>query len=223
MEFFKKRKVNLPTFWETYEASFEVPLPKQLKEVRFVVLDTETTGFDYEKDRILALGCLALKNNTMVANESFERYLDQHFYHADNVEIHGILRTENRAYSSELEVLQQFLAFIQNAVLVAHHAGFDIKMINKALERYGLPKLKNKVLDTAVLYRRTLIRSPLLEKKEHYSLDELADKFDISKKDRHTALGDAYITAIAFIKIVAKLKAKKPITLKKLLSQRMRL
>ncbi len=217
MEFFKKRKINLPTFWETYETAFEIPLPKQLNEVRFVVFDTETTGFDYEKDRILSIGCLGLKNNTIAANDSLERYLDQHYYHADNVEIHGILRTENREYSSELEALQHFLAFTQNAILVAHHAGFDVKMINKALKRHGLPKLKNKVLDTSVLYRRTLIRSPLLEKKESYSLDELAEKFDISKKDRHTALGDAYITAIAFIKIMGKLKSKKPLTLKKLL------
>ena len=45
--------------------------------------------------------------------------------------------------------------------------------------------------------------------KDHYALDDLADKFDISKKDRHTAMGDAYITAIAFLKIVKKLKEKK--------------
>jgi DNA polymerase-3 subunit epsilon len=55
-----------------------------------------------------------------------------------------------------------------------------------------------------------------LERKENYSLDELADKFDISKKDRHTAMGDAYITAIAFLKILNKLKEKKEITLKQL-------
>jgi DNA polymerase-3 subunit epsilon len=58
--------------------------------------------------------------------------------------------------------------------------------------------------------------SNLLERKENYSLDELADKFDICKKDRHTAMGDAYITAIAFLKILKKLREKKEITLKQL-------
>jgi DNA polymerase-3 subunit epsilon len=81
-------------------------------------------------------------------------------------------------------------------------------MINKALERNGLPKLKNKYLDTVVLYKKSLIRSPLIERKDHYSLDELADKFNISKKDRHTALGDAYITALLFLKISKKIKEK---------------
>lgn len=58
--------------------------------------------------------------------------------------------------------------------------------------------------------------SNLLERKENYSLDELADKFDISKKDRHTAMGDAYITAIAFLKILNKLRERKEITLRQL-------
>ena len=89
-------------------------------------------------------------------------------------------------------------------------------MINRALERNGLPKLANKTLDTAVLYKKTLLVSHLLERKDNYSLDELADKFDISKKDRHTAMGDAYITAIAFLKILNKLRYKKELTLKQL-------
>ncbi|MNR44313.1 bifunctional ATP-dependent DNA helicase/DNA polymerase III subunit epsilon [compost metagenome] len=89
-------------------------------------------------------------------------------------------------------------------------------MINKALERNGLPELKNHRLDTAFLYKKTLIKSHLFERKDHYTLDDLADKFDISKKDRHTALGDAYITAIAFLKIVKKLKEKKEVTLNSL-------
>ncbi|MNF89306.1 DNA polymerase III subunit epsilon [compost metagenome] len=89
-------------------------------------------------------------------------------------------------------------------------------MINKALERNGLPQLVNHRLDTAILYKKTLIKSHLFERKDHYSLDDLADKFDISKKDRHTALGDAYITAIAFLKIVKKLKEKRETNLNSL-------
>jgi DNA polymerase-3 subunit epsilon len=90
-------------------------------------------------------------------------------------------------------------------------------MINRALERNGLPRLKNKVLDTSNLYKKTLLNSNVFKKKEHYSLDELAEKFDISKKDRHTALGDAYITAIAFLKIRSRLKGKGQLRIKDLL------
>ncbi|HCO82254.1 MAG TPA: 3'-5' exonuclease, partial [Arenibacter sp.] len=118
---------------------------------------------------------------------------------------------------SESAAMEELLGFLNNAIIVAHHAIFDITMINRALERNGLPRLKNKVLDTSHLYKKTLLTSNVFKKKEHYSLDELAEKFDISKKDRHTALGDAYITAIAFLKIRNRLKGKGQLRLKDLL------
>ncbi len=217
MDFFKKRKQNYPDFWMEYEAQFEKKVDYTISEIRFVVFDTETTGFDYDTDRILSIGALSTKNNSIAVSDSFEVFLYQHFYHAKNIEIHGILQEEKQERVTELEALIKFLEYIGNSVLVAHHAGFDRNMVNHALNRHGMPDLKNKFLDTSVLYKRTLIKSPLLPVKPQYSLDELAEKFDISKKDRHTALGDAYITAIAFMKIVQKLKTKKNFSAKKLL------
>lgn len=177
--------------------------------IRFVVLDTETTGFDYENDRILCIGAVVLQNNSISIPDSFEVFIQQEHYDKSTAQIHGILRASVLDRPTEVEALQQFLDYVRDSIIVAHHTFFDLTMINKALERNGLPKLKNKALDTAHLYKKTLLYSPLLIRKEHYSLDELADKFDISKKDRHTALGDAYITAIAFLKILPKLKEKR--------------
>ncbi len=214
---FRRGKSNYPDFWMAYAESFEVGLPETLDEIRFVVFDTETTGLDIDKDRILSIGALSLQNNTITVNQSFEVYLYQHFYHAKNIAVHGILEEESEPKITELEAIQLALSFIGNSVLVAHHAGFDRAMIDKALKRHGLPKLKNKFLDTSVLYKRTLIASPLTQKQEHYSLDELAEKFEIPTKDRHTALGDAYITAIAFLIIVGKLKGKGSFSVKGLL------
>ncbi len=214
---FNKGKRNYPDFWMTYAATFINGTPKVLKDIRFVIFDTETTGLDIQKDRILSIGALALKNNTIAIHQSFEVYLYQHFYHAENVAVHGILEDESKPRITELEAIQLSLAFIGNSVLVAHHAGFDRAMINQAFKRHGLPKLKNKFLDTSELYKRTLIRSPLLNQQEQYSLDELAEKFDIPTTDRHTALGDAYITAIAFMKILEKLKEKAGFSVRRLL------
>ncbi|WP_373516291.1 PolC-type DNA polymerase III [Pricia sp.] len=216
-KWFRKGKRNYPDFWMAYAESFEVGLPETLNDIRFVVFDTESTGLDIENDRILSIGALSLRNNTIPVNQSFEVYLYQHFYHAKNIAVHGILEEESKPRITELEAIQLALAFIGNSVLVAHHAGFDRAMIDQALRRHGLPKLKNKFLDTSALYKRTLIASPLLQKQEQYSLDELAEKFDIPTTDRHTALGDAYITAIAFLKILGKLKGKGNFSVKGLL------
>lgn len=207
--FWAEWKTQLFDFLKISKKPIDAILLKTVESTRFVVLDTETTGFDYDNDRILCIGAITLKNSVINISESFEMYIHQEHYDKNSVQIHGILKDLVMNKPSELEVLKQFLAFLGDSVIIAHHTIFDITMINRALERNGLPLLTNKILDTAFLYKKTLIRSNLLEYKDHYALDDLADKFDISKKDRHTAMGDAYITAIAFLKIVKKLKDKK--------------
>lgn len=216
MNFSKMIKTLLSYVLDNSEKPSDEDLLGEISTSRFVVLDTETTGFDYENDRILCIGAIVLQNNTISIQDSFEVYIQQEHYNKATAQIHGILKDFVLDRPEELEVLQQFLAFLGDSIIIAHHTAFDVTMINKALERNGLPTLKNRTLDTAMLYKKTLIVSNLLERKEHYSLDDLADKFDISKKDRHTAMGDAYITAIAFLKILKKLREKKEITLKDL-------
>lgn len=206
--------MGLFNFWKKEEKLFDETVT--IEKTRFVVLDTETTGFDYETDRILCIGALVLQNGIINIQDSFEIYIEQDHYDKATAQIHGILKAFVVQRPTELEALQQFLAFLGDSVIIAHHTLFDITMINRALERNGLPLLTNLALDTAILYKKTLIKSHLFERKDHYTLDDLADKFDISKKDRHTALGDAYITAIAFLKIVRKLKEKKEINLNSL-------
>ena len=210
-----KNTDQLPNFWKVYEGLFKQS-PVVDFQSKFIVIDTETTGFDYQNDRILCIGGVALTQGTIHVKESFEVYLIQDHYNSESTVIHGILKEEKIEKISEIEALEKFLAFIGNAPIIAHHAMFDVKMINKALERNGLPVLKNKLLDTVVLYKKSLLKSPLIEVKSNYSLDELADKFNLSKKDRHTALGDAYITALLFLKIHKKLKEKTgQVTIKK--------
>lgn len=210
------RSSKLPEYWNAYVRMFKNPLPKTFNELTFVVLDTETTGFDKIQDRMLSIGALKLKNNQIHVDDIFDVYIDQKRFNEKSVAIHGILNNSKNNCISEEFAIQKFLEYVGNHVIVAHHAGFDIGMINNALKRLGLPKLKNKCLDTGVLYKKTLIKSYLVQPQEHYSLDDLAEKYSISKKDRHTALGDAYITALAFVKILSKIKEKKVLSLKNL-------
>ena len=206
MNLLNKIKIILP--WSKSDNSFDEELLGDINTTRFVVLDTETTGFDYENDRILCIGAIVLQNNTISIQESFEVYIEQEHCNQATAHIHGILKDYVLDRPKELEALHQFLAFLGDSIIIAHHTKFDMTMINNALVRNGLDKITNRTLDTASLYKKTLIKSNLLQHKDHYSLDDLADKFDISKKDRHTAIGDAYITAIAFLKILKKLREK---------------
>ncbi|MEC7772087.1 MAG: 3'-5' exonuclease [Bacteroidota bacterium] len=207
--FSQKKQLELPDFWWEYEEHFKEKLPEGVHDNTFVVLDTETTGFSLTRDRMLCIGALKLLDNNIVVKDSFEVYIQQDHYDSESAEIHGILKKSKKESISELDALKQFLVYIKNHILVGHHVMFDINMINAALKRNGLPKLKNKTLDTESLYIRTLLISTVVQRKERYTLDDLANKFSISRKDRHTALGDAFITAIAFLRIIEKLKPEK--------------
>lgn len=217
MGLFKKSTPNFPEFWKTYARLFQEKQGSNVNELVFVVLDTETTGFSFDEDRILSIGAVKIKGGTISLKEILDIYVEQEKFNKESVPVHGLLKNGTRECISEIFALEKFLEYVGNAIIVAHHANFDLGMLNCALQRNGLPKLKNTVLDTGALYRKTLIRSYLVQPKTNYTLDELAEKFSISKKDRHTALGDAYITAIAFLKIISRLRERKKFSLRTLI------
>lgn len=225
--FSKNNKQEFPEFWTQYLTAFAEEKSKagflsstlnskELKKTRFVVFDTETTGLDYKKDRILSIGGVTVINNQISIVESLEVYLKQEVYRPESAKIHGILRNGNYKQVNEQEAIKQCLEFIGTDILVGHHVGFDIAVINTALKRFGLGKLKNPSLDTETLYKRLVhpVNRSLQEKR--YTLDELAEALKIPLHDRHTSAGDALITAISFIKIVKKLNSDNTLKVKHL-------
>lgn len=210
LKWFKHKEY--PEFWKRYSNHFKGKYHTNLNNTRFVVFDTETTGLNPSADKILSIGAIAIKGNTLDVADSFEVYLKQDTFNAETVEIHGILKEGAIEKLDEKEAIIQFLDYLKDAVLVAHHAAFDVAMINEALKRMELPKLKNKSLDTGVLFKKTTLHKT----DKHYALDELSDTFNIKKHDRHTASGDAYITGLIFLKTLSNLKSIRNITLKDL-------
>lgn len=204
MNWFKRK--TYPEYWTNYMAHFSKHQNLQLDNIRFVVFDTETTGLNTKTDRVLSIGCVAIEGHQIKVSDQLEIYLNQDTFNPETVKIHGLLKTGKLTKIEATDAVIRVLDYIKNAVLVAHHAAFDVAMINAMLQRHNLPKLKNKVLDTGHLFLKTKLDTS----KQHFSLDELADRFKIPMHDRHTASGDAYITALLFLKLISKLKAQNP-------------
>lgn len=196
---FKKDKKSYPEFWQNYLACFDTKADKKLVK-RFVVFDTETTGLDARNDLILSIGAVAVFGNSIVVNDSLEVFVEQNIFKTESVPIHGILKQGKEKKLGEKEAVIQFLDFIKDSTLVGHHVRFDIKMVNSALQRMGLGKLKNRSMDTSVMYRKF----KGLQEDQHASLDELCQIFKIQKSDRHTAAGDSFITALIFLRLKSK-------------------
>jgi DNA polymerase-3 subunit epsilon len=198
---FKKDNKIYPEFWQSYLSCFDLKLKENIEQ-RVVVFDTETTGLDFRTDVILSIGAVGIDGNTISVKDSLELFVIQTVFKRETVPIHGILKEGKEEKITETEGVIQFLNFIKDAVLVGHHVSFDVKMINEGLKRMGLGKLKNRSIDTDKMYQKF----KGLQQDQHSGLDELCGIFKIQKSDRHKAIGDAYITALIYLRLKNKWK-----------------
>jgi DNA polymerase-3 subunit epsilon len=171
--------------------------------VRFVSFDSETTGLNPKRDALVSLGAIAVQGGEILLDETFEEVLKVQYNNA-MVVIHGITREESLKGRDEDEALLDFLNYLGDAVIVGHHIGYDIAMLNEALQRHFGLTLRNRTLDTmdlALHLERTGLL-PLEGIEPNYSLDALCARFGIAPHDRHTAHGDAFLTAQVFLKLL---------------------
>lgn len=213
LDYFRRRRVErkcedgeMPAFICNYfKGQKKENTRSNIEKAHLVVFDTETTGLDILKDRIISIGAVRIKAGRINVGESAEWKIKQHVgLKAEGIKIHGILKKELDEGMEESEVLKQFLQFIEGSILVAHHSAFDVAMINKALKRHFQIKLWNKSIDTAWLAQRLeegKIEKPL-SNKANYSLDKLCEKHHVPVFERHNSAGDAYLTAVLFLKLM---------------------
>jgi DNA polymerase-3 subunit epsilon len=93
------------------------------------------------------------------------------------------------------EVLPAFHAFARDTVLVAHNAAFDMRFLQLKEQATGL-RFDQPVLDTL------LLSAVVHPNQASHRLEAIAERFDITVIGRHTALGDAMVTAEVFLKLV---------------------
>ena len=202
-----------PEWYRAYAADFAHPSPgpdASLSAISLTVLDAETTGLDVHEDRIISLGALTVRGNSISLADKFEAYLPSPVASGGTAAIivHGIIPNSQRYHYSEApQLLGDLLAYLGTRPIVGHHIGFDVEMINRALARQGAGPLRNRVIDTAVLAQR-LQPAGYWSPPQAYSLDTLAKRYRIPLSDRHTALGDCYITAVLWLKLLTRLAAK---------------
>jgi DNA polymerase-3 subunit epsilon len=168
---------------------------------RKIIFDTETTGFSpQEGDRLIEIGAIEMVDG-ILTGRSFHRYVNpERDVPLEAYRVHQI-STEflrDKPLFKDPEVGEAFLAFIEDAELIAHNAPFDIGFVNFELEHAALPRLRNKVIDTVPMARRKFPGAPA-------SLDALCQRFGISKAEReekgHGALLDSELLARVYIEL----------------------
>ncbi len=173
-----------------------------LRKLTYVVFDTETTGLQPSKgDEIIQLGAIRIINGQLLYHEVIDQLVDpKRFVPETSVAIHGIQPALLQGQPTIDKVLPHFHTFVENSVLVAHNAAFDMRFLQLQEEKTGIV-FDNPVLDTL------LLSSIIHPNQDSHSLDELAARLNVTIVGRHTALGDAIVTGEILLKLIPLLEA----------------
>ena len=164
-----------------------------------VVLDTETTGLSVsEGHRIVEIGCIEL-DNLVPTNNKFHCYLNpQRKVSEKALEVHGYTDEFLSSQKKFIDVVDDFLSFIENKKLIIHNAEFDLSHLNNELAILNKKKINfENVVDTLTLARDKFPGSSI-------SLDALCKRYriDNSKRTQHTALIDCNLLAKVYINLL---------------------
>src|SRR6187399_1585659 len=177
--------------------------------MREIVLDTETTGLDpAQGHRLVELGCIELLNGIPTGG-TFHAYINpERDMPAEAFAVHGLSAEFLKGHRRFIDVVDDFLAFIGDAPLVIHNAGFDHAFLCAELKR----------VERELIARERLVDTLLLARRKHPAgpnrLDDLCARYGIdnSRRTKHGALLDSEILAEVYLELIGARQAQLGLT-----------
>ena len=167
-------------------------MPKEIE----VVIDVETTGLDYTKERIIEFAGVKLVNGKI--KDKFETLVNPHQHiRKSSQAIHGISEADLEGAPEEEEIYPKIFEFIVDAPIVAHNAIFDYSFLNKTSKRLFDKPFENNYIDTQMMFKE------VYPQYESCGLDSLVSVFQGTNEKRHRAMGDAMALAECYPKLKA--------------------
>ena len=170
------------------------------RALRWVVVDCESSGLDPERDRLLSIGAVAVREGRVAHADTFGAVLRQaQASEAPNILVHGIGAEAQLGGRDPATALDEFARFAAGAPLVAFHAAFDQALLGRAMAT-SAGQWKPRWLDLAQL-------APALypqRARSCTSLDDWLAAFAIGHPARHDAMADAYATAQLLLILLAE-------------------
>jgi len=180
------------------EASFSTPL----LALDAVVLDTETTGLDARKARLVQIGGVRLTGGTLDTAQRFESLINPgRAIPKPAVAVHGITDAMVADAPEFAAIAERLEAFIGHSIVIGHAIAYDLAVLQREYQLAGRACPKFRALDVRLLAR---VAAPSLA---DHGLDRLCEWLGIDMQGRHTALGDATATAKVFLALVPLLRS----------------
>lgn len=161
--------------------------------VDYVVFDIETTGFDSFYNEIIEISAIKIRNDKVV--EEFSSLVRPQGKIGSFITNLTGITNEMVSEAPNIDiVIEKFLQFIENDILVGHNVNFDINFVYDNLCKLGYDGLVNDFIDNLRIARK------LLPELRHHRLGDLADYYLIDTTGAHRGLKDSYMTYEIFLK-----------------------
>ena len=180
-----------------FDFLFEEPLPNE-----YVCLDCETSGLNPQKDEILSIGAVHIKDNKILMRKTFNIFLKpSKNINVESIKIHHIRPVDLENGIDAQEAIYQLLDFIGSRPIIGYYIKFDVAIISRYTKEFIGIKLPNKTIEVSSMYYKTI------RKRSDYQFvdlrfDTILKKLDIPILGKHDALNDALMTAMIFLKLV---------------------
>ena len=164
------------------------------KKVIEIVLDTETTGLDYTREKMVEFAAVRLENGKI--KDQFQTLINpQQHIRKSSIAIHGITQEMVEDAPTEEEIMPKIIEFIGDYPIVAHNAIFDFCFINEPSKRVYGKEILNERIDTQQMFKE------IYPDLETHGLNALTDKFKVELVNHHRAMGDTMGLALAYPKL----------------------
>ena len=167
--------------------------------MRYIVLDTETTGLDPDDGhKIIEIGCIEILNRN-ITNNTFHKYINPNReIDVEASKIHGLTNSFLKDKPVFEEIYPELREYISNSPIIIHNAPFDIGFLKK---EHSTATTSDDFLDNEIIDSLKLARKISPGKKN--TLDALCERYSIDNSDRnlHGALLDAKLLAFVYLKM----------------------
>ena len=165
-------------------------------EKRKLILDTETTGLNFDNDKIIEIGIVELIDNVLTQNYFHEYVNPEMSISLSAQKIHGISNEFLIGKPTFNNIAKNFLDFVKDDTIIIHNAEFDTNFINRELQNCGFSNIKNSVVDTIKIAKKEFPGQTV-------NLDSLCKKLDVNntRQDFHGALLDATLLSKVYLRL----------------------
>ncbi len=164
----------------------------------YCIMDLETTGLSVDSDKIIEIAALKVREGQII-NRYCSLIKGCDTIPKSIIDLTGITLDLINSSGKELEiVLDEFLNFVGDDLIIGYHVNFDVSFLQKALEISRKQKLKNKQLDVLTLARKKL------DDVANYKLSTVAGVLGVAESVKHRALQDCLIVYEVYNKLNKK-------------------